>query len=218
MQFLENVNQSLQHIVAAAVTDYSIVNDLAKKYYSSQSTPHASEKAEAMIQALQYVDVFSQRISHLVEIHRRMMNEGLAKDFPQSFYHLHVFQAMTIECDLLQSISSIKAILHEVKTEGRTEKIQWLATTPFENVIFIKLTLNRIIDMLRSACGEVKKLPIPTLTAGQANMLYALYTTDEERLVLGWFLDSMPGGNWDDLLDLYIERIPKGKENVIELF
>ena len=75
-----------------------------------------------------------------------------------------------------------------------------------------------MIGELLRAGGETRQLPIPTLTPQQVTVLHSLYTMEEERLVLRWFLDSMPGGNWDDLLSHYVAEITKCKEDAIELF
>src|SRR6185503_14164180 len=145
---------------------------------------------------------------------KKMISEDLGKNFRESFYHLQICQAMTIEMDLLQSITSIKNILQEIKAESMAKQIQWLDGDLFGNTGFIKVILRNTIDELLQAGGEARHLPIPTLTPDQTRVLQSLYTMESERLVLNWFLSSMPGGTWEELLKYYkVEISHVGSDN-----
>jgi hypothetical protein len=218
MHFLANVNQCLQEMVGAAAKDYVMVSELLKRGYNSRTSIGTDEKVETLIADLQYMDIFCQRVEHLIETHNKMINEDLAENFSESFYHLQVCQAMTIEMDWLRSIANIKNTLQEIKAEFIVKQTQWLDGDLFGNTVFIKAILRKTIDELLQAGGEAKHLPIPTLTPDQVRVLQSLYTMESERLVLNWFLNYMPGGTWEDLLKYYeVEISHVGADNT-ELF
>jgi len=224
MQFLENVNTELKKMVQLAETDFVAVNTLLKTYYSnraivatdSKAIADAETKMEAMMGGLQYMDVFSQRVSHLVSTHNQMLSNDLAQNFADSFFHLHVFQSMTIELDLLQSISSIKSLLVDII--DHVDSLKNTSDPFFGNTPLIKQTLQRTIDTLLQAGGETAHLPIPSLAATQVAILNSLYTMESERIVLNWFLNSMPTGTWENLLEYYELEIHQTAADNTELF
>jgi hypothetical protein len=225
IQFLERINGELQEVVEIAEVDFVAVNKLLGKYYSgkdSWSIDPATEsliemKVGAMIGGLQYMDVFSQRVNHLVLTHEQMLNAGLASDFEDSIFHLHVFQSMTIELDLLRSIASVRILLDQLKEISAFARIMDPSVAFFVNTPAIKTNLQNTISTLLKSAGEANSLPIPTLTSEQVNVLNSVYTMESERLVLKWFLCSMPDGRWEELMECYESKISSVVENT-ELF
>jgi hypothetical protein len=228
MQFLENLNSQLTQVIELAETDFVTVNKLFKICFEknknfSFANPALSSalevKMEAVMAGLQYMDVFSQRVQHLILTHDRMLESNFAGDFRDSFFHLHVFQSMTIELDLLRSIATIKTLLIELREsfEGFYEFME-VENTQFQNAPIIKEILRRTIKSLLLMAGETHDLPLPALTKEQVATLNSLYTMETERTVLNWFLNSMPNGTWEDLMQFYEMQINLSEKNSIELF
>jgi hypothetical protein len=220
IHFLDRVNKDLKEVVAIAETDFVEVNAVLREMYernqknSDHTKSEAQFKMEGMMIGLQYMDVLSQRVDHLVLTHQRMITNSNLKKW---FFHLHVFQSMTIELDLLRSIDVIKTSLDELKnqlSECQNEESELF----FTNTLKIKAALQKAIDAFAHAGGDTRHLPIPPLTAEQISALDSLYTMDRERIVLKWFLNSMPSGTWNDLVNYYESEVNiEGVDNT-ELF
>lgn len=225
---LQGVNGNLRDVVAMAEVDFISMNLILKECYAvvnlrpeemHQEQEVLDEKIKVMMSGLQYMDIFNQRVDHLIQTHEQMEKTAMAKNFEESFFHLHVFQSMTIELDLLRSISSINAILCDVKNALSvlgTESI--LMKENFVNTDSIKNILHQTVNALAEAGGETRYLPIPVLTEDQIHLLNSLYTMDSERVVLTWFLNSMPSGTWEDLLSYYESSIKEIEKEDTELF
>ncbi len=225
--FLESVNKNLKEIVQIAAIDFAAVNELLKSYYVQFKSEYSSMaqgksdvevKLEAMMGGLQYMDVFNQRVTHLINTHETMVSSAMATNFEESFFHLHVFQSLTIELDLLRAISSIKDILIEVKETFEDDSSRESVERYFVQTEVIKNILQSTIKALSLAGGERRFLPIPVLTNDQVQLLNTLYTMESERVVLTWFLNSMPTGSWEDLLQYYENAINQVEEQNTELF
>lgn len=224
--FLESVNRNLKHVVEIAAVDFVAVNTMLKEYYtrakSDSSLPaysNVASRMEAMMGDLQYMDVFNQRVEHLILTHERMMTTSMAKDFEESFFHLHVFQSMTIELDLIRSINSIKDILFEIKDYlGHHGQDERFIEKCFAQTEVITNILQGTVSALTQAGGEIRHLSIPVLTEEQIKILSSLYTMESERLVLSWFLNHMPNGTWEQLLQYYENAIDQVTEENTELF
>ena len=227
MKFLESVNDDLKESVAAAALDYVITNHLLKNYYAKREQEIALAnisssikiKLQELTSYLQYMDIFSQRVYHLVLAHQKMAKQNLAQALTESVFHLHVFQALTIELDLFRSISAIKSTLAELKEHFiEVGKIDWMDDDIFNNTHVIKEKLQKTISALQLAGGETKHLPLPTLTEEQVSILNSLYSMESERVVLNWFLNSMPAGTWEELMYYYEAEINKVGDDNTELF
>lgn len=223
--FLDTINHNLNSAVRLAEADYRTVNEALKKYYNYKSGPKAEVNAEvdmkieAMMGGLQYMDVFTQRVDHLVTTHQRMAVNDLDQEFKESFFQLHIFQSLTIELDLIRSITMVKSLLSDVKeylvVSGSPEhELEGV----FPNLKVIKEILMSAIVSLKEAGGETHDLSIPPLTKDQVMILSSLYTMESERMVLSWFLNSMPDGTWNDLMTCYEEEFTNIKEENTELF
>lgn len=226
MKFLESVNDDLKESVAAAALDYVITNHLLKNYYAKRDEnkitdipDYAKLKLQELTSNLQYMDIFSQRVYHLVLTHQTMVKDNMSQAITESVYHLHVFQALTIELDLVRSIAAIKTSLSELKEHFiAVGQIDWMDDDIFNNTHVIKEKLHKTITALRVAGGETQHLPLPTLTEGQIEILTSFYSMESERVVLNWFLNSMPHGTWEDLMQYYESEINKVEEDSFELF
>jgi hypothetical protein len=226
--FLEKVNVDLREVIDATTVDFMIVNSLLKKYYVNRqrsemtNATHYSweeNKIDLMVANLQYMDIFRQRVEHLIAVHQELTGIDTGPGFIESFFHLHVFQSLTIELDLFQSVAAINSILCELKPHfAEVGKIEWKPETFFTNTSKIKETLAHTIFQLGVAGGDTEYLPIPALTIDQVERLNSLYTMESERLVLAWFLDSMPDGTWSDLSQQYQLAINQVDVENMELF
>lgn len=198
-----SVNTDLAWTIAAATRDFTIVSELLKKCYDNERRL----KYEALITQLQYIDTFRQRVSHLIEVHQQLMDDG-DLSCAESFFHLHVFQSMTIELDLLEATSAISRLLFDLNFDSLPF---------FANTLEIKSILNKTIARLLVVGGDKALLPIPPLSSYEVSVLNSVYTMDSERVVLSWFLESMPHGTWTELSHHY-RRAIQGPDTNSELF
>lgn len=227
MHFLANVNQELRELIEMTEADFSGVNQVMSQYYKNQkpTSPTAENeyaeiatKIDLMVQHLQYMDVFRQRVEHLISVHQQLIDEP-SLTFKESLFHLHVFQSMTIQLDLFDAISSINQLLIELKKHLiEVVSIELSNTSFFKNTKKIKAILLKTITELREAGGDKAHLPIPALTISQVQKLNSVYSMESERIVLLWFLDVMPHGSWDELALHYQKTINQVGVDSTELF
>lgn len=221
VDFIEEINEKLKNAISLASQDYTVANGLFKKCYAVSKKQilvggdtDIDSKIETVLAGLQYMDVFTQRVEHLIATHQYMNSTDLAVNFEESFFHLHVFQAMTIELDLIKSTAIVKTLLHELAEQLGESYDQSL----FIHTASLKEVLQQTITVLLNKGGERNRLPIPSLTAEQIRVLNSLYTMESERVVLGWFLKSMPGGTWEELIHHYEYEIDHVSDDNTDLF
>lgn len=218
IHFLNRMNTDLREVVALAETDFIHVNAVLRNLYEyNQSLPTGANRTEiqsrldTIMVGLQYMDVLSQRVDHLVITHQKMSS---VLDFRKWFFHLHVFQSRAIKLDLLQSIAAIRESLKELKSLVT----DCISGSVFSNTSRIETSLQNTITSLANAGGEVTVLPTPPLTDEHLTILSSLYTMDKERVVLNWFQRAMPTGRWEDLLLHFEEDAQANDADNIELF
>ena len=219
--FLESVNHDLKSVVQMAEVDFVAVNDFLVRFCKKSQGVHTTmaTKIEAMMCGLQYMDVLKQRMDHLILTHQKMLTTPLAINFEGSFFHLHVFQSLTVELDLLRSIKSIKSLLCDLNDWAHGNGVQTLSNEEyFSRTSRIKNILRKTMNALILEGGDTRHLPIPALTPEQIGLLNSLYTMESERVVLEWFLKSMPSGTWEELLEFYEDGFNQINSNTIELF
>src|SRR6187551_956240 len=123
-EMLKGINEELQEAIEITAHDFNEVNEMIKRYYQSEDSKKSkdandvvNEKLQSMITNLQHHDIFRQRVEHVVLVHQKLTADEWQLDFVELVFHLHVFQAMTIELDLLKAISSIADTLSDVRNE-----------------------------------------------------------------------------------------------------
>jgi len=182
-KFLECVNNDLREVIVIATSDhaeaYKVLQELHAQTQNCEKNQPGLDgldlKVEGLLSGLQYLDMFSQRVEHLIKTHERMITTPLARNFESSFFHLHVFQSMTIELDLLKSTESIKALLGEIKDcHIDDDRSEWLDQVYFGQTAIIKTILRRTVEASALAGGDQGDLPIPTLTIDQVHLLNSL--------------------------------------------
>jgi hypothetical protein len=221
---LQEINTALERMVELASTDYSAANEILKSHYFGEAKPRRATpwrnnawEIETLLSGLQYMDVFTQRVNHLMAIHARISNDALPTDLRNPFYHLLAFHTLTITTDLIKSIASVRTALHELR-DSEAVKLKWPREI-FDNAIHAKCVLQRITSLFLASAGTSGKLSSPPLREDQILFLNSIYTTESERLVLKWFLQSMPGGTWHELMPWYINASDQTDNNTsIELF
>jgi hypothetical protein len=218
---LEDINLELTHALELAAIDYSMANVILKNHFldkSNGSSIRSDEwKVETLLSSLQYMDVFTQRVNHLIAIHGRISSrQGLPGDLKNPFYHLLAFHTLTITTDLIKSIVAIRGALGDLK-DSNVVRLAWPGEI-FANALRVRELLQSLTTVFLNAAGTSRRLPNPPLSEEQITFLNSIYTTESERLVLKWFLQSMPGGTWQELIPWYVHESDKPEENSIELF
>jgi hypothetical protein len=214
---LSRLNTDLKEVILIAESDFVKVNNVLRSLYERHMHQRAGSISEprlrldAIMTGLQYMDVLSQRINHLIATHEKMTS---LLEFRNSFFHLHVFQSLTIRLDLLRSITSIQESIAELKSHIKENGVEMY----FTNTARLNRALQNAIDLLTSAAGDIRQLPIPRLTEKHIDMLSSLYTMDKERIVLNWFKHALPTGTWNDLLQHYTAEASVTETDGIELF
>jgi hypothetical protein len=218
----EEINTELGRAVKLAYTDYSMANIIIKNWYLGK-TQHVAYKRSVedksqvqLVSSLQYMDVFTQRVTHLMAINARVVTDNLPGDVKKPFYHLLAFHTLTITADLVKSIASVRTALEELKDNNEV-RLAWPGEI-FENAIHVKGLLQRITTIFLKIAGTTRRLSNPPLTEDQIVFLNSIYTTESERLVLKWFLQSMPGGTWQELIPWYDNESDKTENDTIEFF
>jgi hypothetical protein len=220
---LEDINHELTHALELAAIDYSMANVILKNHFfdrsaDSSNTPIRGDewKVQTLLSSLQYMDIFTQRVNHLIAIHGRISKQGLPGDLKNPFYHLLAFHTLTITTDLVKSIAAIRGALGDLK-DSNVVRLAWPGEI-FANAMRVRELLQSLTTVFLNAAGTSRRLPNPPLSDEQITFLNSIYTTESERLVLKWFLQSMPGGTWQDLIPWYVHESDKPEENSIELF
>lgn len=208
--FLEQVNEDLRTVIAMATSDFKTVKVMLKRYFDNasirkqQQDPAIRRRIDAMIIDLQYMDIFCQRVEHLVWAHEQIIADRSTLNIKESIFHLHVFQSMTIEIDLLRAVASIHTTLMELKDHfTNVGGVTWTQETFFTNTDRIKYVLSHTVAVLAGAAGDIRHLPVPPFSERQRQMLNSLYTMESERLVLAWFINTIPVSRWEDLYAHY---------------
>lgn len=227
-EFLEKVNHDLKTVILIAAPDFAEVNGMLKVYYENRCKadsallkefPLLENKLDRLVSNLQYMDILTQRVEHLILIHVGLKEKSDDPGLKESLFHLHVFQSMTIELDLLKSIKAIITIIEELQNHfSEIGKIDLQSHKYFTNTTVITAILSDTILSLSVAGGEIRHLPIPPLSPRQIQVLNAHYTMESERVVLNWFLESMPRGRWEDLFHHYESAIEQVEIEKTELF
>ena len=200
MELLEQINTDLLQVIGIAENDFHQINGLLKGQHEGEGI--FGVQAASLISELQYMDTFKQRIQHLIMVHRYVNDHPVTLNFKESFFHLHAFQSMTIQTDLIRSTESIKTSVQRMAFSHHQES-RFLDKNVFQNIPEIKGVLQKTMDALSTAGGDIRFLPVPPFTSEQVHMLNNVYTMESERAVLRWFLHAMTSRTRDSLFQYY---------------
>jgi hypothetical protein len=169
------------------------------------------ENHSELIKLLQFLDILSQRIDHLVKAHERIMTLHVDSVFKYSFLHLQYFQFEIVAHDLLHSLSEIQLYIQSnLPDEG--------LVAFFESSPTISDQVQIIRKAIKEEAGLARLAGMSPLTTRQIAVCSELYTMASERIVLDWFLATSTNRNTRDLLAYYHERIKNDHDNTTELF
>jgi hypothetical protein len=162
---------------------------------------------------LQYMDVLTQRIQHLVDTHEQVMALRIGRMFKKSFLHLQYLQFSIIVFELFHSLSLLETSLLTDKVDQNTQE----ATGVFANKQRVTDLAARIETGLLRQIGAIHWAGIPALTAKQIQVCLQLYTMESERVVLNWYLKNSTG-HVSELLRAYQAWQHNSNNTTIELF
>ena len=221
----EQLSQKLKEAGNLVATDFSKVNKIIHLYYIPRlnrqaGTPNRSAlKPEQSIAKLQYSDIFSQRVQHIIDTQKVIMRMYIYDLFKKSFLHLQMFQLLTIQHDLQEAIAVIKKETQKIDgyLTGKEDE-QSLTSLFFRREPEIVMLLEEVLTQLRNNAGSMDFVRLQPLTNGQIEACRKIYTMESERIVLDWFLKSMPSGTFTELLPHYQSKIQELNEDSTELF
>jgi len=214
-EFLSNINNKLKQLVDEATVDFISVNSVLKKYYDAGG---GAGGMEPVVYNLQYMDIFRQRVEHIIAAHELVMkNAGPVPH--ESLFHLHCFQLQTAQMDLLAAVELIANTFSDLKEFLTTEaKVEWPAGGFFSHIVSIKDGLTNVASSLAREGGETAVLSTPPFLNDSISVLQSLYTMERERIVLTWFVQAMPASTWKHLEVHYKEATTETVEENTELF
>jgi hypothetical protein len=172
-----------------------------------QKGPNAESK---LILNVQYLDIISQRIEHLMKAHKAVMQMLVDDLFKNSFLHLQYFHFQILKYDLLSSLGEIKDCLAKDSGDVRLKAFFLASPTLEEQAMVIEGIMKNDFKIL-NAPGP------PPLTSRQISECSRLYTMESERLVLKWFLSKEQEKNIESLISFYLEMRNSSKDST-ELF
>jgi hypothetical protein len=220
-EIVKNLNNVLRLAGVDFSRAYEVTNGLYKFSLQDQydsSVGHLVSKLEEATAEMQYFDIFTQRIQHLTNTHKKVVDLYSNDLFRKSLLHLQSFQLTMIELDLHRSVSIIKSALTKLEHFLPDLGDRYLDVSLFVHHPEIITLLKQVNADLMQEAGDIKLLRIPPLTKEQTKLLTKVYTMESERIVLNWFMRSMPFGTWPELLVTYTSQLQKLNEETIELF
>jgi hypothetical protein len=163
---------------------------------------------------LQFQDIISQRLQHLVEGFEKVEDHFVDAGFEVSFLALQAFQLMAIGHDLEKIVLNIRRITARVTTptfNGPADAYSRL----FPKFDYIK----HLFDVSERIPGAGPlTLGTSLLSANQAKACMSVYTMQSERIVLDCFLRNMLSGDRSELLRCYDRELNKIRDESVELF
>jgi hypothetical protein len=160
---------------------------------------------------LQYLDILTQRIQHLIDTHKRVMTLYIDSLFKNSFLHLQYFQFSIIIFDLFEAVSVLET--HLSHHEGGARE----STSVFPNKQGMAAMASQIERSLLKHVGDTRWIGMPALTVMQTQLCRQFYTMESERVVLDWYLRNSTG-HFGELLKAYQSWQRGSRNTAIELF
>jgi hypothetical protein len=221
MKSYQAILNFLKTILLVARADFSEANRKIDSFYAKCREENASKliisSVETIIAQLQCLDIFTQRIQHIIEAQETVTNLYLDDLFKNSFLHLQYFQLQMIENDLRKSISVIEVNALTIDRLVGTTTTQGF-TSVFSHYTEIKRLLLNVKIRLRKESYEMTWLQMPPLTNGQIRFFMKLYTMESERIVLNWFIKNMPSGTARQLQENYTRQLGQLQVESTEIF
>lgn len=169
--------------------------------------------SQQLISKLQYADIITQRIQHLIDTHEKMMTLYIDDLFKESFLHLQYFQFSIVAFELFEVLPLNKFFEAEMSREFfGCETYDSLSA---KSEILTALS-EKIKYSIKTSAGDIQLIRIPPLTTRQISICKQLYTMAGERIVLDWYIGN-PKGEASDLISFYQSWVHDNNSS-IELF
>ncbi len=169
----------------------------------------------SITEKLQYFDIITQRLQHLVDAHEKMVTLYIDDIFKDSFLHLQYFQFSIIVFDLFEVLSFVHMNIADLKNrDGVTSTKHGLG---YEGIERLGVACEKIRSALKTNAGSVRFVGLPALTSRQITICRQLYTMERERVVLDWYIDNS-NGELSGLLNVYHAWLRDYKNPSIEFF
>lgn len=169
----------------------------------------------SITEKLQYFDIITQRLQHLVDAHEKMVTLYIDDIFKDSFLHLQYFQFSIIAFDLFEVMSFVHMHVGDLKnSNGQTTEKQRLGSEGIEK---LGSACEKIRSTLKTNAGSVRFVGLPALTSRQITICRQLYTMERERMVLDWYVHNSKG-ELSDLLNAYNTWLRDYKNPAVEFF
>jgi hypothetical protein len=162
---------------------------------------------------LQYSDIFTQRVQHLIDTHEEIMALYLDDAFKKSFLHLQYFQFSILVFDLLEAISVLENQLLPYKYAQKSHQEDALFANK-QGITRLALTIE---NYLLKKVGDTRWVGGSALTIRQARICLQYYTMESERIVLDWYLRNSTGV-FSELLHVYQSWQCSNRNQAIEFF
>jgi hypothetical protein len=169
--------------------------------------------AQQLISQLQYVDIITQRVQHLIDTHEKVMTLYIDDLFKESFLHLQYFQFSIVAFELFEAMQVTKFVLPDMNQKFLESETYNSLSAKRDCLASLSEKIKRSI---KTNAGDVQLINIPALTARQINICKHLYTMESERLVLDWYINN-PTGDFSDLIKFYQSWL-RDHNSSIELF
>ncbi|HEY0653737.1 MAG TPA: hypothetical protein VGD65_11445 [Chryseosolibacter sp.] len=160
---------------------------------------------------LQYFDIITQRLQHLVDAHEQMAALHIDDIFKDSFLHLQYFQFSIIVFELFEVMSFVH--MHAGDDVQPTQK----NAAGYEGIEQLASASEKIRSTLKGSAANVRFVRLPALTSRQITICRQLYTMDRERMVLDWYVHNSKG-ELSELLNVYHVWLREYKNTAAELF
>jgi hypothetical protein len=164
-----------------------------------------------LVKHLQFLDILSQRIEHLIKAHESIMTLYVDELFKRSFLHLQYYQFEVVGYDLLHSLSEIQTYVKINFPDGGLIVF-------FESKPSVMEQVETIRQIIKEEAGLPALVGMRPLTSQQISTCSQLYTMASERIVMDWFLATRMNKDTQQLLAYYQERIKNDNNNGSELF
>jgi cell fate (sporulation/competence/biofilm development) regulator YmcA (YheA/YmcA/DUF963 family) len=227
---MDDIKSTIQWIVEVAMIDFLMVSSVFTKYKqaaTSSSTEEEPSKISNSVRALQYMDIFSQKLTHITKLNEALDEASLqapsaAEDRPcdhaNFIFKLNHLQSLVAGYDFTLSVSDIKKDLHDLHSHiVEVTQLNFNKSDYFKRIKQIDEQIEKLIILLREmARDRIVESPIHPSVNKQVFKITNLYTMSSERYVLLWLLDNLEA-EAHEIMDAY-KKIADKREEEVELF